>query len=291
MFKILELSNKDKIALCEPFHEALFDILTRTRPGQPDGLHGIPIWDGYFKLPMSVYNKLREHHKDFVNKYLVLNDFSKVEKYLDILHELDKPVLFKTTRAWLILDKIKEKYGCKVVHLIRNPANTWMDFLHISIKNDERKFWKTTLTMYGWMELGRAFYLGPHFNYFSTFDQRALTINNLDRFLLLWTIANYNAVKKADLIIVYELVLKRRREYFDYLNTVLGEQYFSKQYVHLPNERLALEYPDRRLVLNYIIHNELRRLKLMWMYDEIYEKIQQEFNRFGIKNEFYPEPV
>jgi len=285
IYRMVELSNPHAIVLCEPLHPDLFDELRKTRPGEPHHLHGMPIWDGYFKLPPGTLAMLKRHHKNFT----CLFNFNEVKQYLAILHHIPKPIMFKTTRMYFVLKDAKNYFKCKTIHIVRNPANTWMDFLHINIKNDENLFWKVTITKHMWREIDGAFYLGPLYQAIQRNFKAPKANDNLDKFLITWTYANYYGIMGSDVALVYEAMLKRRANYINHINRQLGSPIMSPAFAHLPNERLALERPGRRLVLNHLIRRKLEDLNLIPMYEKIYEKVREAFETHGIRNEYYPE--
>jgi len=289
---MLNLSNPNKICLCEPLHPDLFDILRRVRPGERDHLHGWPIWDGYFKLPGEILSKLKRYHQLFRKKFILLLTAEGAITYLRPLHDLDKHVIIKTTRAHLILFRLKQAFKCKTIHLIRNPANVWMDHFHISLKNS-RTIRRISLSKEMWNGMGGAFFLEPTYNILireNPYLPRAQ--DNLERFLIAWIYTNYYAMRMADVILVYEILLKLRERYLNDLNRALGFNAFHPSTAKIPREDLALELPEDRAWLNEIIASKLlsRRgfLHLRQLYEYILRRIEKEFNKYGIRNEYYP---
>jgi len=285
VFKMLELSNPHSIVLCEPLHPNLFDILKRVKVGERDHLHGMPIWDHYFKIPYEYFIKLQEAHRDFTNVF----EFKEVKQYLDILHSIPQEVMFKSTRLHFVLHDVARHYGCKTIHIVRNPANTWMDFLHISIKRNEKLFWKITLSRKMWNEIGNAFFLGSNYDAIKKRFNLHDVKNNFERFMITWTYCNYYGMKNADFILVYEVLLLKRSYYLKDINNVVGRIVFKPEYSYLPNKIIALEYPNRRSVLNVLFSQKLEDLGLYKMYKWMYDRINEQFIKYGIVNEYYPE--
>jgi len=280
---MLELSNQDMIALCEPLHPDIFKILSRASPEYIDPLHQMRIWRGYFRLSKATLEELKKHHKNFT----CLFSFKDVEPYLDTLHKFDQKILMKTTRAYFILNKIKEKYKCKTIHIVRNPLNTWMDFLHASIVQDEPLFWKVTESKYLWIPIGRAFYLAPLYLCLVPRFKLKTASTNFERFVICWTLANYYGLKYCDVPLVYEALLLKRGEYIDYLNNALKHPYFNKAYVHLPNEKLALSKQERIPKLRKIFRISIEDLSLSKYYSFILDKVTRIFDMYNIEDKWY----
>jgi len=288
MMKVMELSNPDAIVLCEPFHEGVYSTLEQVTPRTPDALHGYPIWGGYFKIPKEILEKLARAHRKFRDELPLITNFTKVTDYLDILHSIKKEVMFKTTRSHFILSQMKRRYGCRILHLIRNPANTWMDFLHASIKYNDSLFWRVTTSNRLWNQIKGSFYLGGMYEKVRKMYDLPKARDNLSRFIMTWIMCNYAGIKASDFTIVYEAVLRRRRLYFNSINRVLGRVVFHPNYAHLPDERLALEMPMRRGMLNILITRRIMEYGLVDFYKEIFKVIRGTFAHLRVYNEYYP---
>jgi len=287
LFKILELSNPDKIVLCEPFHEGLFKILKKVHVGTIDPLHKIPIWDGYFKLSKNILTRLEKIHTKVARQCPFIINFNDVKEYLDILHEIDKSIIFKSVRAYFILDKIKRRYNCKTIHIVRNPANTWIDFLHTSITDNEELFWKVTTTNYLWNDVSGSFYLGDLYEAIRKYFDLPKARTNYERFITCWVITNYHGIINSDVQIIYECVLYKRERYFKYLNMLLGKNYFDLKYSHLPDAALALKHQHRVSRLRILMYRILYEFGLEKYYKTIYEKAITTLSNWQIPNKWY----
>jgi len=289
MMRVMELSNPDAIVLCEPFHEGVYFILEKIAPNTPDTLHGFPIWRGYFKIPKEILEKLARAHRKFRDELPLITDFTKVEEYLDILHGIDREVMFKATRSHFILPQMKVRYGCRILHLIRNPANTWMDFLHAYIKYNDSLFWRVTTSNHLWDQVKGSFYLGGMYEKVRKMYDLPEARDNLSRFIMTWVMCNYAGIKGSDFVIVYETVLKRRGLYFDLINRMLDKVVFHPDYAHLPNEKVALEMPERRAMLNTMMAQRIIEYGLKDFYKEILKVVKGTFNYWHMCDEYYPE--
>jgi len=283
LFKMLELSNPDKVVLCEPLHPDLFTLLDKYGPYREDPLHQMKLWTGYFKLPRSVLIELRERHMNFTACF----DAEPVLRYLDPLHKCEKCVLLKTTRMHFVLGEVKKKLGCKVIHVVRSPALVWMDHLHISIVNDEEAFWRVTLTRHLYNHVSASFYLGPMFKALQERFTLPEPRDNFDRFVACWIISNYHAMQSADVVLVYEILLYRRGEYLDHINAKLGREYFRKEHAHLPNEQLALHHLYRVPMLMKLFEESAEYMGVLNMWFDIEKRIEDELRRWEIRELYY----
>jgi len=284
VYKMLELSNLNAVVLHEPLHPNLFNIIENLGFNVVDQVYRMKVWVGYSKLDYFTLMKMKKHHKDFT---VVLN-FNEVKNYLDVLHNIPKEVMFKTTRCHFILKDIKQTYNCKTIHVLRNPANTWLDHFDATIKYNPDLFWKYTLNDKYWSEVGKLFFLEPLFNVVAKKLGIEKVNNCLERFVITWTYCNYHAVISCDTPLIYEVLVTRCVDYINYLNRRLGRVVFSEAFAHLPRIETALERPTTRDRLNNLISKIIIEYGLEKYYKKIFEVVSSEMTRFSLSSKYYP---
>jgi len=127
LWQLVKLSNPDMLHLYEPFHEALFDRIRDHPMGDPEPLHGIPVWDDYHLLPEGVLEELRRRHRGM--GFTPVVDLGAAVSYLDVVHGLPEPVVIKANRLCLVAGPVAERYGAGLVHVVRNPVDTFRSVL------------------------------------------------------------------------------------------------------------------------------------------------------------------
>jgi len=207
---IIKSSNPDMLHLYEPLSPLLFSAIDTHQLGRKDRMHGVPLWDDYLFIPEDTLSAMRSKHRDFT---VVFNP-SEVYPYLDIIDSIDKPVILQPNRMHFIVDDVSARYGVNWVHIIRNPADTFIDLVKpnvdLSIPMIER-FAEGKLAV---VNPDYFFWVGDMYRVISrNFAIRTDKNDFFGKFLIVWTFSNlipyYYAVlrgkgKSKGLIVYFE---------------------------------------------------------------------------------------
>jgi len=188
----------------------LFSAIDTHQLGRKDRMHGVPLWDDYLFIPEDTLSAMRSKHRDFT---VVFNP-SEVYPYLDIIDSIDKPVILQPNRMHFIIDDVSARYGVNWVHIIRNPADTFIDLVKpnvdLSIPMIER-FAEGKLAV---VNPDHFFWVGDMYRAISrNFAVRTDKNDFFGKFLIVWTFSNlipyYYAVlrgkgKSRGLIVYFE---------------------------------------------------------------------------------------
>jgi hypothetical protein len=188
VWKMLKEGTPEAINLYEPLHPKLFNLIH----DKFSGLHGISVWDDYAKVPPRILNQMRLKLKDFTCLFY----FEDVEPYLDAINSIEEKVTLQPNRMYFVLKDVAQKYNCKIVHLVRDPADNFLGFVEMfamygkNVKEDCDYWVDTVCGFVGCVE--------EQYNAITKkFDAPKVT-KFLDKFLVVWTYCNYYAVDQAD---------------------------------------------------------------------------------------------
>lgn len=190
---IMRLSNLDKPVLYEPTSPILLDHLREWKYGQINGLHNLPIFDGYFMLDNACLEDFKRNQRG-EDVYLSPGDAFRT---LDPLHRCSQDMIIKSCQLHFILNEVAERYGCNYIHVIRHPAEVFVSSLRKEYRND-----KTLKAIYDCRliddEIDSAFWLSSIYEKASS--KLGLHVRNNDyvgKFIIAWTFCNLEAVKQA----------------------------------------------------------------------------------------------
>jgi len=220
---ILRLSNLDKPVLYEPTSPVLLDFLRKWEYGKIDGLHGLPIFDGYFMMPKPCLDNFMANQR---GKDVYLSH-ENAFKTLDPIHNCNKEIIIKTCQLHLILNKVANKYGCNYVHLVRHPADVFVSHLGKDYRKDLKLKLISEMKVTD-QKLDGAFWLKSIYEKAS--EKLKIKVTERDyvgKFIIAWTFCNYNAMKQVEkskrgLMVDFEDVVKRPRVYFKVISEHLG---------------------------------------------------------------------
>jgi len=223
MWWILRLSNLDKPILYEPTSPVLLDFLKKWEFGKVDGLHRLPVFDGYFMMPKPCLDNFmasqtgRDVYLGHENAFKTLNP----------IHNCNREIIIKTCQLHIILNKVANKYGCNYVHLVRHPADVFVSHLGKDYRSDvklklilDKKFVD--------QKIDGAFWLKSIYEKAS--QKLGVKVGDRDyvgKFIVAWTFCNYNALKQVEkskrgLMVDFEDVVRRPRVYFALISDHLG---------------------------------------------------------------------
>ena len=222
MRRTLYKRNRNAIVLYEPLHPKLPEKLANWEIGKKDALHGLNIWDDYFKLDKDELSELIEMHRAYISpvgeRIIEHVNAKRVFRYFDYINELPYDVYLQVNRTHFHADKLKIRYKCPYIHVMRNPYVTWCDYLPHDVRTSEKALLDFSyrkeydeITKY-------AFYLPIHFDYVSeTYileDVSDLTM--FERFCIVYIVTNHVASCNADLTINFlQFITQTRRTLFE----------------------------------------------------------------------------
>lgn len=108
--------NKDNLVLYEPHSESVVKMVKNRK--LTEKTHNLPITEPYFRLP----NKVVEKYLRSIRPQPIYINYNDAIYGIDVFDELDIPVFIQTNQLILVLEEFCEHYGCRYVHLFRDPA-------------------------------------------------------------------------------------------------------------------------------------------------------------------------
>jgi hypothetical protein len=254
MWWILKRSNPGMLHIYEPLSPDLFKL-----NNEPfSHLHGLPVWEDYHKPEFKKIEKeWTERWKELQNRYewdVLPRDVGEVTPLFDLLHELEIPVVIQPNRCHLILDSIAKRYGCKFIHIIRNPIDTWVAHtiepalgqptLSNIIKKEIKKILFSIRTnrlgryvllqrMAKRSTIGKSYYLDSVYKLISQYFGFNRAGDFLDKMLIVWTYVNYEAWKQVSSgnrgkIVYYEYVVRNPDYWFRVMEKFSGIRFDRK---------------------------------------------------------------
>lgn len=214
-WNIARESNPELLVFYEPFNRKLPVYLLRYGPKGVSPLHGIALWNDYYKS--GIVEEVGIFHSNldsvFPERWL------DAKLYLQLFHNLPEDCVLKTNRAHFILDRIKKEFSARVVHIVRNPIDVYNSIIkyrsinkkisiiekmaHLSYRIFRREFFFETAPCFMWIR--------KHFGYPSVWDYKFKITHSRDllgKFAVCWTVSNYFALKAAgDCFFKYEDLL------------------------------------------------------------------------------------
>ncbi|RLC75467.1 MAG: hypothetical protein DRJ03_30220, partial [Chloroflexi bacterium] len=200
MFYLVRKSHPKMLHLYEPLTPNAVEAIKGHPPGSVAKLHGLEgLYDDYYKIP-NLDELLNKHRRmDFILPF----SLEEVKVFLDEIHKLPYDVLIQPNNAHFILGELKKEYGCKVVHLVRHPADCWASHF----PGMQSQVTPDTPATEGHPPSIGAFWLYPTFDrlyeHFGDYlDCKGIHPNSkdIDKFLACWYLSNFHARKHADYV-------------------------------------------------------------------------------------------
>lgn len=188
----------------------------------------------YLNFGVEFLNKVLLNHPNFTQNG-IYNERAFVD-FFDVFNELHNSVLIKENRAHFFLNVFFDRYQAKVIHLIRHPLDVFFSIEDVYFSSSSlfkrsinrlikplifRDFFEI-FKEYHWIKNHTGYpYTSPY-----NWEIKCLRKNKfIDKFLVVWTISNYYALKSIEknrgLLIVYEDMLnhpkKIQQQLSDYL--------------------------------------------------------------------------
>lgn len=299
MWWIIKRSNPKILHLYEPLAPKW---LEKVENYIKEGYHfdsPLPIWEDYYH---SEFQKIKDEYVKawlrIKNQYtmdILPRDVHEIAPLLDILEQVNTPVVLQTNRFHLILRGVSEHYQCRFIHIIRNPIDIW--FSHslkpltrlnkvkaryipikpfvkyiskILYKNRDSRITKWLILH--WPDLKgtrNAFYLDSVHILVSNYFKFPPAKDNLDKLLINWAVLNHSAWQQSKsgrgMIVYYESLVKHPERYFKHM----------EQFAHIKcNLEYAKELTSRSITeseeLKEIFLQRLEKLGLLDLVEEMY---------------------
>jgi len=140
MQRLCSKSNPNFIVLSEPTQHEIIDHIMSDGCHKDNLLHGWEIFKDYCKLPRKIRHEfIRRHFEVFdydKSQWGIMTSEGAVRYLLQPLHDCEQQIVIKSTQLHLFLEKLKEWYGCWVLHLDRSVENIVADhFSYYSLVN------------------------------------------------------------------------------------------------------------------------------------------------------------
>lgn len=115
LYNMVRQSNSDLVTLYEPMYTQIFR----------DALNTKPKTDCYQTLEQETLRQLRKRQpREYIG-----TSFQKWIPFFDVIHAVPQQVFLQMNRAFLLLRDLQQRYGCRCVQVIRNPADVYMSSL------------------------------------------------------------------------------------------------------------------------------------------------------------------
>lgn len=135
---------------------------------------------------------MKVKHVDCTNLFR----FKDVETYMDIIDSIEEDVVLQVNKMHFVLEEAVDRYECKAVHLARNPADCFLVFAEIfsMYSKDLTKNYDWWIpNIHGFVD----FFIKQYEAMVEKFNAPRSS-GFLDRFLIVWTYANFHAVNQVD---------------------------------------------------------------------------------------------
>ena len=230
LWGFLKDSLKEHSCYYEPLHPDLSNAIRReTYEKKENKIHKSYLWQEYIKLDKEKINEILRNNPN-VNLNGIKND-EEVLNYFNIFDKLKNKTLLQPNRLHFHLDLISKKYNPKIIHVIRHPLDVYlsMNKMYYNVcDNSGQKILKWILKSiifqrasgfnlnkeYNWIIKYTGYPLIKHNNWITKyFNWR----DNFGKFLVIWTISNYYAIKAVENIKVnYNTPVIKKGNYYKF---------------------------------------------------------------------------
>jgi len=131
MQRLCSENNPNYVVLCEPTQHEIIDHIISVGCDGISTLHGWEVFKGYCKLTRKVRHEFIKRHFEVFDydksQWGIMTSEGAVRYLLQPLHDCEQQIVIKSTQLHLFLEKLKEWYGCWILHLDRNIENIIAD--------------------------------------------------------------------------------------------------------------------------------------------------------------------
>ncbi|MBT3324410.1 hypothetical protein HN865_04010 [Candidatus Woesearchaeota archaeon] len=223
VWNLMKEGIKNHVSFYEPLHPDLPQVINEDKENR---IHKYKLWQEYLKLKPVVLDKLFRCHPN-LGKNTIDRD-SELKEYFDIYHNMNEKIILQTNRSHFFLDLIKKEYNPKVVHIIRHPIDVYSSmtkmYLDVEInylkKGLKKSLFSVAFKKASGFDLEKEYnwiyqHLGYPKNAYTDWKIKHLNkISNFERFMVVWIISNYYALKSIErnkgLLLSYEEILTKK---------------------------------------------------------------------------------
>jgi hypothetical protein len=219
-----ELEGQNYISLYEPLHSNLSNLILQEKKNKKKNkLHNKILFEDYLKLNEETLYKLIKNNPN-ANNFGINSDI-ELKYYLDIIHNISIPIFLQPNRLHFHLDIIFENYTRNVIHTIRHPLDVWLSIVNAYGKDSSSETLpkKTLRFLLKPFRLKYSFEIEKNFKWIyykigyplnlgESLSTRILNFfNAFEKFVVVWTVSNYYAIKSIKknngLLLVYESII------------------------------------------------------------------------------------
>jgi len=218
LYRIIRDSNPDMLHLYEPLTPDIKDKIFWTGDLS---LHGFNAYRCYLDERIDLEKFLKIHSKLKNSGDVIPVSLGEVKPLFDFFNDIQGDVTLQPNRCHLILKELSEEYECPVIHIIRNPVDTWISQVYTPLIKEMKAtryklagkvkpLYRFILTRYipnrKWCN---GFYIKEDYEILNRHFRVPEAKSPLDKMIVAWTFFNYQAAKQADssdriLVIYYE---------------------------------------------------------------------------------------
>jgi len=255
---IFQLSNLDKPIIYEPHSPSILEQARKYGCMHIDGLHGFPLLMSFYMVKEHIFE---EYLDNAIPKPIYEKPDEAVET-IEMFHRESKDVYVQPNQLHFVLNEVSAKFGCKYVHVMRSPIDTFWSHLPPNIRKENAILDIACGGHYD--KLKGSFWIEDCYNVGKKFiDRRAKGDYIIDKFLISWTAANYVAMKNSQLtvngmVVKFEDFLENPKETFEKVGDFLGLKVIPA-YTQLLNRNRASSIPkkERELLKNIMFERVL----------------------------------
>ena len=286
MYKILKNSNHGIDCFYEPLHPSLFREITKN---VATSLHKFYPWDTY---NTPCFNSVKETYKFYHGKLkntgddIIPLDFKEIKRLFDIFHNLKNDVILQPNRCHFVLKDIAQTYNCKLIHIIRNPVNTWISqtitppvknriwlkrkyqlMNNILGKHGKRYFLTNYLPRN--KNIGKFFFGDANYKLVAEkFNRPVSEKNQLNKMLTNWTYFNYHAFTQVNsangMIVFYEDIVLDPKQWLQKMSEFSNVN-FDQSFIKEIKPKISSDEHIKQVFIK-----KLKKLKLMNMVNAFY---------------------
>lgn len=251
LWRSMQKSFTDHMCFYEPLHPHLPMYIAKEKLHKKKHIfHDVNLWNEYLTLNETALSRLLAHHPMRLKAGITAPE--QLFQYFDQFDNMAKEVILQPNRAHFFLNEIAQNYGCKVIHVLRNPSDVYKSIMAAYSVSDQHNavssFLRSVLKRY---RKDRTFGIRDEFNWIkknrptislSKDDNfaSARQISAYQKYVAVWIISNYNAVlgvrRAKGLVCCYEELYKDKTKLEFDIASYLGNGEFSLLEIKDKNE-------------------------------------------------------
>lgn len=193
------------LSFYEPLNPYLALYIRKEDQGQKNRLHGDFLYRSYSNIENELLLKILRNNPN-VSHHGIYNDRVLID-YLDIFNNMPQKIFLQPNRLNFHLDLLFGRYTKKIAHVIRHPLDVWLSVKKAIYSSSEDQviriihrilplfMFKNSFEIvkqYHWIynHLGYPYNLRD-----SLYQSTSNYFNTFEKFVVVWTISNYFALK------------------------------------------------------------------------------------------------